>query len=101
MAILVEWGAKRDRVVAVAFGDVALGEHAGLDRGVGGVAVVGVGAVVPEPVHGDPSVGTGAGGVGQRHRERVAGLELVPAVARIGPDLRGDRAAFALARREE
>ena len=90
-----------DRVRTVAFGGVALGEHQRLGCGIGGVAMIGIGALVPEPIHGDRSRRTRARRVGNRDIERTGRLVGEAVIVRIGRDLGQHRRAFDRRGREE
>src|SRR5437867_10044644 len=48
------------RIGTVALGHIALGDHLCFHRGIGRLAVVGIRSAVPEPVHGNCSIGTHA-----------------------------------------
>ena len=99
-------GARRkahgDGIRTVALGDVPGRRHLGLERRAGRVAVIRVGALVPQPVQARGAGRAGAAhDVGQRDEEHLARLQRIAAVVGIGQRLGGDRGALGLRRREK
>ena len=94
--------AHRHAVRAVPFGDITLGEHQCLGGGVGGEAMIAVGALVPQPIDRRGSGRAGAGrGVRQRNVERARRFVDEAAVIRVGRDLRQNCRTFRGRRGEE